>query len=64
MKILYFIPLLIWALGFLWLSSWEEKWKTGVISTKADDYQAQSWVWVIGIAFWLAVAIALCRGWL
>jgi hypothetical protein len=59
MKILNFIPLLVWMLGFLALGIWESHLKATLGVENVQDAKSFSKMWLIGTLGWLIVGIAL-----
>ncbi len=67
MEILNFVPLLVWALGFLWLNEWSEKWRAEKFNLTYEQYQKRSkenggamgTVWLIGCLILLLVGVRL-----
>lgn len=67
MAVLNFAPLLIWALGIIWLIEWREKWMAQHFNLNYEDYQkrveknsegiAKLWLWGCFIFLWLGLLL-------
>lgn len=63
MKILAFMPLLVWMLGFLALGEWSDHLRAIDGRSQVDDPEedsAQSGLWFFVSLFWFILGIALC----
>ena len=62
-KILNFVPLLIWTLGFFWLAEYSDAWriksgkwsKADIDKKNEDEKKAFAMLWWIGTIFWFIV---------
>ena len=57
MAILNFIPLLVWSVGFLWITAWLDV-RTGKDKQNGGDSD-EVFIWLIGIVVWLVIGIVL-----
>ena len=67
MEILNYLPLLIWALGFLWLNEWAEKWKAERFGYSYEEHRRRGKeygssvgkVWLIGCIVFLIIGMSI-----